>query len=570
MDSKPAQKHKIMREVLEARGCAFADTQRIHSDLRAAYHRLLPSIERTCSELSTPDRLQRIDLLEIDLGVVPLEALESAVVEKFDRVFADRLAAALDSAESTPLNVDLELFSYFIRTGTVPWWADRSDRRQLETRLGASIRRAPRAFRRVVASVPDPQAVWRRIALAYPDWLLDEVLGVLVPPLAAAYPGLGTQWVALIETAASGQGYSKSVARTLWWEELLRASYASAAPPVSEARRFFEAILRRLANRLGLEYGSLVANLHRTLDHHDLPVRPWARDVVGRLHQDARSARDTASAHAAAGSSEAELERLLARCEESRGRLDDDWVQLRALLTRLPSAVRARALPRILRTPWVAARLRESAARRGELTTLLREAGDSSGHDALALEIHSAEKEPGAPLDLAFSDADEIYVENAGLVILWPFLESFFGHLGLLEEKQFRDPAARQRAIGLLQYVVTAEAAAPEYLVPLNKVLCGMAVDDVFEFGPEITAREIDACTDLVAAAIHHAPVLRDMSVDGFRGTFLLRRGQLSVRDGNWLLRVERETYDIVLDRFPWSMAIVKLPWMMAIMPVEW
>ena len=60
------------------------------------------------------------------------------------------------------------------------------------------------------------------------------------------------------------------------------------------------------------------------------------------------------------------------------------------------------------------------------------------------------------------------------------------------------------------------------------------------------------------------------MSVRGFRGTFLLRKGQLSTRDGVWLLRVERQTYDVVLDRFPWSLNIVKLPWMEALMQVEW
>ena len=60
------------------------------------------------------------------------------------------------------------------------------------------------------------------------------------------------------------------------------------------------------------------------------------------------------------------------------------------------------------------------------------------------------------------------------------------------------------------------------------------------------------------------------MSITGFRGTFLLRQGILGQRDGAWLLRVERETYDIVLERFPWSVDWVKLPWMAAPLRVEW
>jgi hypothetical protein len=169
-----------------------------------------------------------------------------------------------------------------------------------------------------------------------------------------------------------------------------------------------------------------------------------------------------------------------------------------------------------------------------------------------------------------FSDADAIHIGNAGLVLLWPFLAHFFTQLELIADRGFSGPAAMQRAVGLLQHLAAEEAAAPEYLLPLNKVLCGMPLDDVFDFGPPITRIEIDACEDLLSAVIHHAPILRDMSIPGFRQTFLLREGQLGARDGHWLLRVERETFDIVLDRFPWSAGIVKLPWMAAIVQVEW
>ena len=60
------------------------------------------------------------------------------------------------------------------------------------------------------------------------------------------------------------------------------------------------------------------------------------------------------------------------------------------------------------------------------------------------------------------------------------------------------------------------------------------------------------------------------MSAEGLRGTFLWRKGVLSSRDGAWLLRVERESYDLVLDRFPWSFEWIKLPWMKAALRVEW
>ena len=42
------------------------------------------------------------------------------------------------------------------------------------------------------------------------------------------------------------------------------------------------------------------------------------------------------------------------------------------------------------------------------------------------------------------------------------------------------------------------------------------------------------------------------------------------MRDGSWLLRVERRGYDLVLDRFPWAFDWLKLPWMEMAMRVEW
>jgi hypothetical protein len=174
------------------------------------------------------------------------------------------------------------------------------------------------------------------------------------------------------------------------------------------------------------------------------------------------------------------------------------------------------------------------------------------------------ERDPG------FGTADEVYISNAGLVILWPFLSQFFARLELLDGKQFRDQAARQRAIALLQHSATGDLACPEYMLPLNKVLCGLEPADLFDMLEPLQEAEMDECANLLAAVIAQAPVLRSMSPSGFQGTFLLRQGVLSTRDGIWLLRVERQTYDIVLERFPWGWEWVKLPWMDAPLRVEW
>lgn len=167
--------------------------------------------------------------------------------------------------------------------------------------------------------------------------------------------------------------------------------------------------------------------------------------------------------------------------------------------------------------------------------------------------------------------SDELHLSNAGLVLLWPFLIRFFENLGLVKDKAFVDERATHQAIALLQFLADGNMASPEYLLPLNKVLCGLRPDALYEPQDEtISEDEQQAALQFLEAVIANAPILHNMSVDGFRNTFLRRAAILSVEDDHWLLQVERETYDVVLERFPWTYQIVKLPWMERPMYVNW
>jgi len=190
--------------------------------------------------------------------------------------------------------------------------------------------------------------------------------------------------------------------------------------------------------------------------------------------------------------------------------------------------------------------------------------------DTIDLRFSDLNQATDDTIDLRFSDSEAAYIENAGLVILWPFLTQFFTNLDLVVDRQFKDESSRQRAVGLLHLLATGQADFPEFMLPLNKVLCGMPPETLFEFGDPVSDLEIDSCDALLEAVIAQATALREMTVMGLRGTFLLRRGVLRVEAGGWLLRVERETYDVVLDQFPWGWGWLRLPWMDAPLRVEW
>jgi hypothetical protein len=135
----------------------------------------------------------------------------------------------------------------------------------------------------------------------------------------------------------------------------------------------------------------------------------------------------------------------------------------------------------------------------------------------------------------------------------------------------FCEVLAQHRAAAALHAIATGAAEAPEYWLPLNKVLCGIALDAPHLLAEPLTPEELDEAERLLQAAIGHAGLLGEFTPDSFREAYLLRPGSLSTRDGAWLLRVdERQPGDDVLEHLPWTMQWIKLPWMTAPLRIEW
>ena len=182
-----------------------------------------------------------------------------------------------------------------------------------------------------------------------------------------------------------------------------------------------------------------------------------------------------------------------------------------------------------------------------------------------------AQTQKGKPQTRKQPEKDEaIYIDNAGLILLWPFLPRFFQNLGLLEGREFTSPEAHARAVLMLQHLVDAEPETSEHLLPLCKLLCAYPSDRSINTNLEPTEEEREACEQLLGVVPHHHPAMKNMSAEGFRKAWLQREGVLRSRDDHYLLHVEKQAYDILLEQMPWSIRIIKLPWMQAAIMVEW
>lgn len=185
----------------------------------------------------------------------------------------------------------------------------------------------------------------------------------------------------------------------------------------------------------------------------------------------------------------------------------------------------------------------------------------AEGSDDRPAPVRQGDGEPG-------EETEGILVEAAGLVLLHPYLPRFFAGLGVADGDELIDA---ERAVCLLHLLATGERTAPEYRVTLAKALCGIPLDQPVPADLGLSDAEADEANALLKAVVEHWGVLGDASPDGLREGFLRREGILSVDAwGDWMLRVEKQSIDILLDDLPWSTSIVELPWMARRLIVEW
>ncbi|QNF34717.1 hypothetical protein HUW51_19015 [Adhaeribacter swui] len=162
------------------------------------------------------------------------------------------------------------------------------------------------------------------------------------------------------------------------------------------------------------------------------------------------------------------------------------------------------------------------------------------------------------------------YVDNAGLCLLAPYLPGLFTHLDYLENKKFKNVRAATRAMQVLQYLVTGKRQAPEYSLPLTKVLCGYHSGISPAGKVRLTSKELAEADSLLQAVIQHWKALKNTSPLGLQQTFLQRPGILTENEKHWTLQVEPRGPDLLLTTIPWGFTLIKLPWMSKMLQVEW
>ncbi len=587
------QRHRIQRQILEVRIPNPDNTQAFYDTLRRIYdNRIVPMIDQLCSEYCHPDQIIRLDTITLDLGHLDLLHLEEALVLKCQMQLRKKLSDEIhrqsqESGQNTgkPFS-QLELFEFFARTGRLPWWADAANRKLLSQNLKDLIAQVPNPLIRLMQMLVREPAALDRMIYQYDDASLSTLCRLRLQSTQVKLDVVLQDLQALMNVSPElmrvnqEQVVSSRRIRVEYWRAILTRLFAKSDQKTAPFA-LWPTVFTRLARNSRLSDSEFIGMLKETLkvaapSRHAgivsiLENIPKANFKKKTKIPDKHSVKPTLSRRSPLmeeimeilegfRQSGAYLESLYAPFVELLSSLSEDaypaWLRQLKEINVSKAGI-------VLEDEKIKERLREM------LQTL------HTRHAVPAPLIHQSlaaieENTLTYPLEKPLSETDVQYVENAGLVLLWPFLSHFFKHLGLTEENQFINGEALQRGIALLHYLVFEENEPAEYDLVLNRILCGMDLDRVFTLEKPITENEAEECSQLIKAVITQIPILKKMSVSGFRGTFLIRKGVLSQGDGVWLLRIERTTFDVILDHFPWGMNWIKLPWMTIPIQVEW
>jgi hypothetical protein len=577
------------------------------------YQRLVPELERLFDRLVEPNEVVRLDQVVVNVGAISPqdlpEELTRQVVAELDRLLRDRISTLklqrqLSGTSSTRedaeisledrATADWEVLLYFLRYGRLPWWCPTEAWQAWVPRWETALQQRTDWRQPLQALLATDSVARQRFVMQLPAGFRQQCL-LQLQPAWIGWTALLTQAQRLMQAlrlSRRGVKFLETQAWLLLVAEIQPDSPGTRPLPAATWVRNWLTVLVQIA----LSEGAIAPE----------PSRPGTPDSP-------RPGQASASAEPFAQEDVANRQPGLTQWIEQ---------QLRSALATLSASDRAlwlEALPGAIAsyspagvTPTTSDRQPPSSTETGRTgkppTPPTPNSGNAQSQDTAsqpaepssvegsqtlepsdvsprsgatsepawmaALRESGAITPPSRPLGRSPLSTEEetagLYLPQAGLVLLHPFLPIYLGDVGLLAGEAFRDEAAQQLAIYLLHYLATGQTTAPEPELVLPKLLCGWPLNDPVEADLELPEAALAEGEHLLQTVIGYWEALKNTSPDGLREGFLQREGKLTRTENGWKLLVERQSIDVLLGRLPWGVSLVVLPWMDGLLTVEW
>ena len=167
-------------------------------------------------------------------------------------------------------------------------------------------------------------------------------------------------------------------------------------------------------------------------------------------------------------------------------------------------------------------------------------------------------------------DEDEIWVQNAGLILLHPFLKPFFASCQITGKEGNLSTENFEVAIQTLHFLATGNEDVFEVNLVFEKFLCGVPLKMPVQYKSLLTDSIKTEANDLLVEVVKYWPALKNTSADGLRQMFIQRDGKLIQEEKKYRLIVERKAQDVLLEKLNWNISVIKLPWISNILFTEW
>lgn len=160
------------------------------------------------------------------------------------------------------------------------------------------------------------------------------------------------------------------------------------------------------------------------------------------------------------------------------------------------------------------------------------------------------------------------YVQNAGLIILHPFLKEMLKNCGLIGDNNTL--LNKELAAHILHYAATKSENDYEHTMLFEKFLCGIPIQESIKREVKIEEKHKKQVEEMLRSVVEHWSALKNTSTTVLRTEFLQREGKLDWSESNPKLTIERKTQDLLLEKIPWNITIIKISWIEKLIYTQW
>jgi hypothetical protein len=166
------------------------------------------------------------------------------------------------------------------------------------------------------------------------------------------------------------------------------------------------------------------------------------------------------------------------------------------------------------------------------------------------------------------NDSKSFYVQNAGLIILHPFIKEMLKSCDLIGDNN--TITNKELAAHILHYTATKKENDYEHAMSFEKFLCGIPMEDSIQREVKIENIHKQQAEEMLISVLEHWSALKNTSIDVLRTEFLQREGKLDLSESNPKLNIERKTHDLLLEKIPWNINIIKIAWIEKLIYTQW